>query len=359
MNKKLLKHVGLLAMVVFLSACGPAATPTQTPEPTPLPSPTPVPTLASLPGGGYVYGDPGGRFSLPLVGHWTPVETDGSHGHFILAEPILDAYVVTVESEDLDAVAKAALAQIGLDPSALSQPAIVPLSRWTAYLYELDSGRGVTLVAQRLGGATIAVVFSGESSVTTAPLAEVFLPTLDRLAPGDLLMVQMSRNPAEVFLTLDGLALMPLADYLEFQPPPAPSTVEDIESLNTIEFYSGRTKLVGRLTLPEGGGPFPAIVYTGWGSGKTTRRQFNPNYMRRAGLAVFSYDKRGGGDSEGVFVEAGLYTGEWRLPQLADDALAAVAFLQGLEEINPDQIGLMGESQNGWTIPLAAASPML
>ena len=36
-------------------------------------------------------------------------------------EPNLDAYVVTVESEALDAVAEAALTQIGLDPSALSQ----------------------------------------------------------------------------------------------------------------------------------------------------------------------------------------------------------------------------------------------
>jgi hypothetical protein len=103
----------------LLGACTsqtPTPTATPIPEPTPPPSPTVVSTLASLPDGSLVYGDPDGRFSLPLVGDWMPVESEGSYGHFKLAEPELEMYVVTVESEDLDAVAQAALTQIGLYP---------------------------------------------------------------------------------------------------------------------------------------------------------------------------------------------------------------------------------------------------
>jgi pimeloyl-ACP methyl ester carboxylesterase len=292
--------------------------------------------MAALPAGGLVYGDPNARFSLPLVGDWTPVETDGSHGHFRLAEPKLEIFVVTAESEDLDAVAEATLTQIGIDTSALSQLAKVSVARWTFYFYGLESDRGITLAARRLDGAAVAVILSGELSVATSP-------------------------PAEVFLTLDGFALMPLADYIKFQPPPALTTIEAIDSLTNIDFYSGRTKLVGKLVLPEGEGPFPAIVCV-HGSGPALRDDCDNAIpaLRAAGLAVFSYDKRGVGQSEGIFVGVTDLNddpspSEWRMPQLADDALAAVIFLQNLREINSKQIGLIGASHAGSIIPQVAA----
>jgi hypothetical protein len=292
--------------------------------------------LATLPDGNLVYGDPDGRFSLPLVGDWTPVEANDAYGHFSLADPILDMYVVTVESENLDAVAEAALVQIGLDPTALSQLATAPMERWTFHAYALGSDQGATLGARQLGDAAVAVILSGELSLTTSP-------------------------PAEAFLTLDGLALMPLADYLEFQPPTAPSTVEAIESLNNVEFYSGKTKLTGKLALPKGEGPFPAVVCV-HGSAPATRTECDHvrPALLEAGLALFSYDKRGVGDSDGIFVGVtdmndNPSPSEWRMPQLADDALAAVTFLQNLREINPDQIGLLGSSHAGSIIPQVAA----
>jgi pimeloyl-ACP methyl ester carboxylesterase len=79
-------------------------------------------------------------------------------------------------------------------------------------------------------------------------------------------------------------------------------------------------------------------------------------------LAVFSYDKRGVGDSEGIFAgvtdlsEKDPSPSEWRMPQLAGDALAAVTFLQNLREINPNQIGLWGGSHAGSIIPQVAAN---
>jgi hypothetical protein len=330
----------VVGLMVLLSACTsqtPAPTAGQMPEPTPS-SPTAVPTLASLPDGGLVYGHPEGRFSLPLVGDWTPAETNDSYGHFRLAEPELEMYVITAESEDLDAVAEAAISQVGLDPAALSLLAEVPLSRWTGYLYEFETDQGLTVAVRRLKGAAVAVIIRGDVSVTTTP-------------------------SAEVLLSLGGFAPMPLADYLEFQPPPAPSTVEDIENLNNVEFYSGRTKLAGKLVLPEGEGPFPAVVCV-HGSGQATRTECDDAIpaLRAAALAVFSYDKRGVGDSEGIYTgvtdlsEKDPSPSEWRMPQLAGDALAAVTFLQNLREIKPNQIGLWGGSHAGSIIPQVAAS---
>lgn len=280
-----------------------------------------------------VYGDPEGRFSLPLIGDWTSVETDGSYGRFTLTDPAMELYVVTVESDDLEASVGAALGKIGVDTSALSLLLTRPDPRWSLYVYSLGDGQGVSLAARVLDGATVALIMTGALSITTSP-------------------------PLQVFLTIDSFATLPLAEYLEYRPPPAPSTIQAIEDLNHIEFYSGGQKLVGRLVLPEGEGPFPALVHVGGGSGLTTRFQIDPSFLQAAGFAVFSYDKRGVGDSEGLFLEIAsptVETSEWRLPQLADDALAAVSFLKNLKEVNPDQIGLMGGSQNGWTIPLAAS----
>ena len=50
---------------------------------------------------GNVYEDPEGRFSIPLVGDWTEVKTDGTYAKFALATPPLDMYIVTAESSDL------------------------------------------------------------------------------------------------------------------------------------------------------------------------------------------------------------------------------------------------------------------
>ncbi len=330
--------LALPLFVVILSACSPTstpiatstATPTATQVPEPTPSPTAVPTLVSLPDGGLVYGDPDGRFTFPLVGDWTTVETDGSYAQFTLTDPALELHVVTVESDELGAGVEAALGEIGVDTSALSLVGSAYFLPWKIYLYSFEDGQSSGIAAQVLDDITVAFIVTAESSA-------------------------LNPAPEQFWATVEGFVALSLAEYLEFLPPSAPTTAEDIEDLGTIEFYSGRTKLVGQLFLPEGEGPFPAIVYMGSGSGLTTRSPYS-HRLPDAGIAVFGYDKRGVGDSEGWFVEVGIETGgEWRLAQLAYDALAAVDFLQGLKEIQADQIGLMGVSQNGWTIPLAAA----
>ena len=120
-------------------------------------------------------------------------------------------------------------------------------------------------------------------------------------------------------------------------------------------FPSGDICLGYTLDLPSGSGPFPAIVF-GHGSGRATRDEARGLASRlvAAGFAVLRYDKRGVGESTGVYEGVGVGNATRVLGLLADDMAAGVAFLRTRPEIDPRRIGLMGVSQAGWIIPLAA-----
>lgn len=120
-----------------------------------------------------MYEDPQGRFTLPLVGDWTQVETDGPVGQFTLADPPLELYVGALESDDLEAGVSAALEFIGIDTPALSLANTVPLPPWTAYFYSLGDGRGVTVAGQERDGTTYALIMTGDEAVTSAPPPQV------------------------------------------------------------------------------------------------------------------------------------------------------------------------------------------
>jgi len=60
-----------------------------------------------------------------------------------------------------------------------------------------------------------------------------------------------------------------------FEPPPVPTTIEEIADLDNVEFYSDRTKLVGRLLVSDGEGSFPAIVPV-HSSGNAMRYEYDP-----------------------------------------------------------------------------------
>ena len=120
-------------------------------------------------------------------------------------------------------------------------------------------------------------------------------------------------------------------------------------------FPSGDVRLGYTLDLPSGAGPFPAIVF-GHGSGRTTRDEARGLASRlvASGFAVLRYDKRGVGESTGVYEGVGVGNATRVLGLLADDMAAGVAFLRTRPEIDPRRIGLMGVSQAGWIMPLAA-----
>jgi dienelactone hydrolase len=78
------------------------------------------------------------------------------------------------------------------------------------------------------------------------------------------------------------------------------------------------------------------------------------NGMLQRGYATLCYDKRGVGDSTGDYVNIGITGSEERFSLLASDMEAGVRFLRARPDIDARRVGLMGPSQAGWIIPIAA-----
>ena len=121
-----------------------------------------------------------------------------------------------------------------------------------------------------------------------------------------------------------------------------------------VEFVSQGVTLSGTLWLPDGPGPHPAVVVV-HGSGRQTRGSARgvARHFNSLGVAVLGYDKRGVGESGGVYV--GRENGSAQnLTLLARDAAAGIDILRTHSEIDRHQIGLWGVSQAGWIVPMAA-----
>ncbi len=132
---------------------------------------------------------------------------------------------------------------------------------------------------------------------------------------------------------------------------PYPYREEEVSYAST----AANVRLAGTLTLPEGKGPYPAVLLI-TGSGPQNRDEelmgHQPflvlaDYLTRRGIAVLRVDDRGVGKSTGVFAAA-------TSRDFADDALAGVNFLKSRKDINPRQIGLVGHSEGGLIAPLVS-----
>jgi pimeloyl-ACP methyl ester carboxylesterase len=112
--------------------------------------------------------------------------------------------------------------------------------------------------------------------------------------------------------------------------------------------------LAATLTLPPGPGPFPAVAMV-HGAGRRTRDEFDvwTAFLALNGIAVLADDKRGLGQSGGVY-PGDAATAE-AIDRYARDAEAEARFLAGLPQVDPKRVGLFGDSQAGWISPLAAA----
>jgi pimeloyl-ACP methyl ester carboxylesterase len=129
----------------------------------------------------------------------------------------------------------------------------------------------------------------------------------------------------------------------------APASVSVVEEERTFE--NGTSKLSGTLYLARGRKTQPAIVAT---HAAAAPLRDLPLYrhlkemLPALGIAVFIYDRRGSGKSEGD-----LETSDYTL--LADDAIAAVRMLKADSRIDPQRVGIWGLSQGGWLSLLAAS----
>lgn len=118
---------------------------------------------------------------------------------------------------------------------------------------------------------------------------------------------------------------------------------------------NGAVSLTGILTLPEGKGPFPAVVLLS-GSGPQDRdadvfgfkvfKQLATDLVR-SGIAVYRYDDRGVGKSTG---QPALSTSQ----DIAGDALAILASLAARPHIDRRRIGLLGHSEGASAAAIAA-----
>ena len=114
--------------------------------------------------------------------------------------------------------------------------------------------------------------------------------------------------------------------------------------------------LAATITIPEGKGPFPAVVLI-TGSGPQDRDEsimgHKPflvlsDYLTRHGIAVLRADDRGTGKSTGVFANA-------TTADFATDVEVGVVYLKTRPEVDPRKIGLIGHSEGGLIAPMIAA----
>jgi dienelactone hydrolase len=135
--------------------------------------------------------------------------------------------------------------------------------------------------------------------------------------------------------------------------PPFPYSSEDV----TFGNKKFNIFLAGTLTIPEGKGPFPAVILI-TGSGAQNRDEalmgHKPflviaDWLSRNGIAVLRYDDRGVGKSQGDYANA-------TSADLATDAEAAYLFLKNNPKIKPSAIGLMGHSEGGLIAPITTVS---
>jgi len=115
-------------------------------------------------------------------------------------------------------------------------------------------------------------------------------------------------------------------------------------------------ELAGTLTMPTNGAHFPVVVLIS-GSGPQNRDEelmghkpflILSDYLTRNGIAVLRFDDRGTAQSTGNFQTA-------TSDDFATDVEAAIAYLKTRNELNNNQIGLIGHSEGGIIAPLVAA----
>ncbi|NUS93722.1 MAG: alpha/beta fold hydrolase, partial [Nocardia sp.] len=125
---------------------------------------------------------------------------------------------------------------------------------------------------------------------------------------------------------------------------------------------SGALTVPGTVTTPRGGGPFPAVVLLAGGGPFDRDGTAGPNKnlkdiawgLASRGVAVLRFDKVTHAHAGQVAATTGFTPTDEYVPH----AVAAVAYLRGLAEIDADRVHVLGHSMGGRFAPrVAAAEP--
>jgi alpha-beta hydrolase superfamily lysophospholipase len=117
-----------------------------------------------------------------------------------------------------------------------------------------------------------------------------------------------------------------------------------------VHFTCNGARLAGTLFAPLDGGPHPTVVWL-HGSGDQPRLSYGPLVASfvQDGVAFFSYDKRGAGESEGRCCP----DEQGRFNLVTSDAVGAVEAARASPAVDDARVGFLGASAAGWIAPRA------
>ncbi|MBQ6061396.1 MAG: alpha/beta fold hydrolase [Clostridia bacterium] len=231
---------------------------------------------------------------------------------------------------------------LGEDPAALDGEYLLSARMEQA----ITENGGFRVLAQQLAALGKAGEISPAYEGKTAGMKSFRVPCRFALAERDIVLIPDDEG------AIDGLVI----DLYT-----GPEQAESAETKNYTELQLAlpveelNGELPGTLTIPEGEGPFPAVVLV-HGSGPSDRDEsigmLKPfrdiaEDLAGKGIAVYRFEKR-------TLVYGGIMAAD-RSATLMDesvvDAARAVQMLAGQEKIDPERIFVLGHSLGGTAIP--------
>lgn len=195
------------------------------------------------------------------------------------------------------------------------------------------------------------VILSEDSIRIDAPIAQGFY--IGRIVSQSSIEGEWHQSGRSFKLDLDRQEEAIVLNRPQEPQAPYPYKEEEISFTNSEQDFS----LAGTLTIPQGEGPFPAVILVS-GSGSQNRDEeifghkpfkLIADYLTRNGMAVLRYDDRGvaasGGNAAGSTTE-----------DHAGDARSAFDYLLDRSDINPSKIGIIGHSEGGMIAFILASS---
>lgn len=234
---------------------------------------------------------------------------------------------------------------------------LIPGGSKLRLVLHFDGKGGGTMDSPEQGarGVPLAKVTWVKQAVTITSTAPPFRFAGTRSADGQAIKGTFTQNGLEMELNLKKVVQATPLRRPQTPKPPFPYKTIEVSFPNPAE---AAVVLGGTLTVPEGTGAFPCVVFI-TGSGQQDRDEtlfaHKPfaviaDDLARRGIASLRCDDRMIGKSKGDVLKA-------TSASFATDIEAAVAFLKTRPEVEKAKIGLIGHSEGGIIAPMVAAKP--